>query len=202
MTRHLEIEHPAPTTNPFSLFEHWYDAATGNIPAREVVALATATRAGRPSVRMVLLRGFDATGFRFYTNYQSRKGQELAENPHAALCFHWESIARQVRIEGSVERLSAEESDAYFGTRTRESCISARVSPQSHPIDSPEALEAVRHELTRELEGRVVHRPETWGGFLLLPERYEFCIQGEHRLHERGCYVREPGGWSFVWLAP
>ena len=191
------------TSDPFALFEQWFAeacAAEPNDP--DAMALATADSEGRPSVRMVLLKAHGPDGFVFYTNVGSRKGGELAANPDAALAFHWKSLRRQVRIEGSVEPVSAEEADAYYRTRTRDSQISAWASDQSQPLDRRETLEARFAELARQFEGRDVPRPPHWAGFRVSPQRMEFWSDGLHRLHERRRFVLENGAWTEGLLYP
>ena len=166
------------------------------------VALATVSADGRPSVRMVLLRGVDERGFVFHTNYTSRKARELAENPHAALCVHWPALEEQIRIEGRVERLPADESDAYFASRPRGSQLGAWVSQQSATLASREALEEEYRAIERHYAGRPVPRPPFWGGFLLRPDRIEFWFGRPDRLHDRVLYVRESDGWSISRLYP
>jgi pyridoxamine 5'-phosphate oxidase len=180
--------------DPLELFRLWFEQGGG-----EPVALATATRDGAPSVRMVLLKGADKRGFVFFTNYESRKGRELAENPCAALLFHWSG--RQVRVEGAVERVSEAESDAYFATRPRGAQLSAVASQQSEPVVSREELEARVAELDAE-HPEAVPRPSHWGGFRLVPESYEFWQHREDRLHDRLRYTREGSGWATQRLAP
>jgi pyridoxamine 5'-phosphate oxidase len=186
--------------DPLAQFGRWFDEATAaGVYEPEAVALATASAAGAPSARMVLLKGYDQRGFRFFSNYESRKGWELAENPRAALLFHWKELARQVRIEGEVERLSPAESAAYFNTRTLESRLSALASPQSRPIGSREELE----RRVEELRGGAVAAPAHWGGYLLVPQVYELWQRGEDRLHDRLRYRRSGAGdWLLDRLAP
>jgi pyridoxamine 5'-phosphate oxidase len=186
--------------DPLAQFGRWFDDAhAAGVYEPEAVALATASAAGAPSARMVLMKGFDERGFRFFTNYESRKGAELAENPRAALLFHWKELARQVRIEGDVERLPPAESAEYFASRAPESRISAVASPQSRVIASREELE----RRVRELSGGDPALPPHWGGFLLVPRVYELWQRGEHRLHDRLRYRRpEGGGWVVDRLAP
>jgi pyridoxamine 5'-phosphate oxidase len=187
--------------NPIDLFLAWYQEAELALGLdAEVMALATATRDGRPSVRMVLYRGLSAAGLRFFTNYESRKGRELGDNPRAALCFYWAPLARQVRFEGAVERVDAAESDGYFHSRPYGSQLSAAVSPQSRPIASRAELEARREELMR--RGGEVARPECWGGYRLIPDCIELWTAGEHRLHERRAFTLVDGEWHEQLLGP
>jgi pyridoxamine 5'-phosphate oxidase len=186
--------------DPLAQFGRWFDDAhAAGVYEPEAVALATASADGAPSARMVLMKGFDERGFRFFTNYESRKGGELAENPRAALLFHWKELARQIRIEGPVQRVSPAESAEYFASRSVESRRSAVASPQSRVIGSREQLE----RRVRELQGGEPELPAHWGGFLLVPQVYELWQRGEHRLHDRLRYRRdEAGGWVLDRLAP
>lgn len=189
--------------DPHALFDQWLVEAGHSEPSDpNACALATADASGAPSVRMVLLKGHDARGFVFYTNHGSRKGRELRENPRAALCFHWKSRARQVRVEGSIEEVSAEESDAYFATRARLSRIGAWASHQSAPLASPAALEEAVARCVARFEGGDVPRPEFWGGFRLVPSRIEFWADVQFRLHRRWEYRRGPDGWTTGYLFP
>jgi pyridoxamine 5'-phosphate oxidase len=186
--------------DPLSQFGRWFEEARqAGVFEPEAVALATASADGAPSARMVLLKGYDERGYRFFTNYESRKGAELAENPRAALLFHWKELARQIRIEGDVERLTRAESAAYFASRAPESRLSALASPQSRVIDSREELE----RRVEEFRGAEDTAPAHWGGFLLVPRVYELWQRGEHRLHDRLRYRRsEAGEWVLDRLAP
>jgi pyridoxamine 5'-phosphate oxidase len=167
------------------------------------VALATADAQGRPSVRMVLLRGADTRGFSFFTNYNSRKGRELDRNPHAALCFHWATLDEQIRVEGSIERLPDAESDEYFAHRPRGSQLGAWASAQSEMLPSRETLEEKYREIERRFEHEAhVPRPPFWGGYRLIPHRIEFWYGRTDRLHDRVVYVREASTWRIERLYP
>jgi pyridoxamine 5'-phosphate oxidase len=189
--------------DPLTQFRRWYeDAEAAGVRAPEAMALATATSAGTPSVRMVLLKGADEDGFSFYTGYVSRKAAELESNPRAALLFYWDPLGRQVRIEGTVERVSAEESDAYFATRPRGAQLAASASRQSSVLPDREKLDRRVAELDYEHAAREVRRPEHWGGYRLMPDAYEFWQHREDRLHDRLRYRREGGGWTIDRLSP
>ena len=191
------------TADPLALFVAWYaEAKLSEINDPEAMALATATPDGSPSVRMVLLKGHGAEGFTFYTNADSRKGEELAANARAALLFHWKSLRRQVRIEGPVEEVSTAEADSYFGSRSRDSQLGACASLQSRPLDSRETFERRYEELRQQYEGRDVPRPTRWTGFRVKPERMEFWTDRPHRLHERRQFIRSGEGWSERLLYP
>lgn len=190
-------------TDPFALFDKWFDearAAESNDP--EAMGLATVNEAGRPSLRMVLLKGHGPDGFVFYTNEESAKGRELARNPNAALLFHWKSLRRQVRLEGSVTRVSDAEADAYFASRARDSQLGAWASDQSRPLDNRSTFEARFEEMKRRFEGGDVPRPAHWGGYRLVPDRFEFWTDREHRLHERRLFVRDGDRWTEGLLYP
>jgi pyridoxamine 5'-phosphate oxidase len=190
-------------TDPFELFRAWFTEAREAEPNDpEAMALATADADGRPSVRMVLLKGVDARGFVFYTNREGRKAGDLAANPHAALLFHWKSLRRQVRIEGAVSLASDPESDAYFASRSRDSQLGAWASDQSRPLDRRETFEARFEEMRTRFEGRDVPRPPHWGGYRVAPERIEFWQDRAHRLHERRLFVREGDSWREGLLYP
>jgi pyridoxamine 5'-phosphate oxidase len=189
--------------DPHSLFRDWFAEARLSEPNdANAMALATADADGRPSARMVLLKGHDAHGFVFYTNLDSRKGGELAANPHAALLFHWKSLRRQVRIEGDVEPVTAAEADAYFATRSRDSQLGAWASEQSRPLASRAVFESRYEEMAARFEGGDVPRPPRWSGFRLVPERIEFWTDRAHRLHERRLFKRAAEGWSEGLLYP
>ena len=189
--------------DPIALFDAWFAeamAAEPNDP--EAMALATASPSGHASVRIVLMKGHGAEGVDFYTNLDSRKGSELAANSHAALLFHWKSLRRQVRFEGPVEPLQAEDSDTYFATRSRDSQIGAWASDQSRTLSSRAEFEARYNEVKQRFEGQDVPRPPRWGGFRLKPETIEFWTSRPHRLHERRLFTRAGEGWVEGLLYP
>jgi len=189
--------------DPIDLFGEWYAAAReSGLFMPEATALATADAGGAPSVRMVLLKRFDERGFAFYTNYGSRKASELEENPRAALCVYWGVLERQVRVEGTVTRLSEDESEAYFATRARGSRIGAWASEQSRPLGTRAELEARVKEMDVRYPGDDVPLPPHWGGYLVRPERIEFWQGRADRLHDRLVFRREPKGWSTERLYP
>lgn len=189
--------------DPISQFAHWFEQAlTAELMDPNAMALATATSDGVPSARIVLLKGFDERGFRFYTNYDSRKGGELAENPRAALCIYWRALSRQVRVEGTVEKLTRKESGNYFRQRPRPSQIGAWASDQSERVDSREALDERFERYRREFEGEEVPLPDRWGGYVLNPVSIEFWQGREKRMHDRLLYRREESGWEIIRLAP
>ena len=189
---------------PLHLFQRWLDEAiAAGIHLPEAMTLATSTPEGKPSARLVLLKGADERGFVFYTNYNSMKARELDVNPQAALVFYWAQLERQVRVEGRVERTSTDESDAYFKTRPRESQIGALASPQSEVIPSREMLQQRARELEELYRDREVERPAHWGGYRLQPERIEFWKGRPGRLHDRILYERQQdGSWHRFRLAP
>ena len=190
--------------NPIDLFRLWFDAAArsgSRLP--DSMTLATATKDGKPSARVVLLKQFDNDGFVFYTNYNSSKARELEENPRAALVMYWTVLDRQVRVEGSVARVSAAQSDEYFQTRPRESQLGALASPQSEVVESRDVLEKRYAELDELYGQRPIERPDHWGGYRLKPERIEFWQNRTGRLHDRILYQRDASGaWSIQRLAP
>jgi pyridoxamine 5'-phosphate oxidase len=190
-------------TDPFELFRAWFaEARTAEPNDPEAMALATADADGRPSVRMVLLKGVDERGFVFYTNREGRKAADLAANPTAALLFHWKSLRRQVRVEGPVSLASDAESNAYFASRSRDSQLGAWASDQSRPLDSRETFERRFEAMRQRFDGGSVPRPPHWGGYRVTPERIEFWIDRAHRLHERRLFVRDGTGWSEGLLYP
>jgi pyridoxamine 5'-phosphate oxidase len=188
--------------DPFTQFDRWFhDALQAELPLPNAMTLATASAAGRPSARAVLLKGVDASGFVFYTNYASRKARELAANPHAALVFVWTQLERQVRIEGAIEKVSAEESDAYFDSRPLGSRLGAWASPQSMVLPGRLAL-ATKVAAIVLRYGKHPPRPPHWGGYRVLPEAIEFWQGRRSRLHDRLLYTKQAGGWKIERLAP
>jgi pyridoxamine 5'-phosphate oxidase len=190
--------------NPLQTARDWYEAAVAaGVPEPEAMALATATAAGAPSVRYVLLRGIDERGIRFFTNYESRKGRELTENPRAAATLYWRAQHRAIRLEGAVERLSGEESDAYFSQRARGSQIGAWASEQSRPIPDRKWLDERLLDAEARFEDEDVPRPPFWGGFRLVPDAVEFWEGRVNRLHDRQRFERaQDGGWRCERLSP
>ena len=189
--------------DPIRQFQTWLNQAfAAKLPLAEAMTLATATPDGKPSARMVLLKQVDHDGFVFYTNYNSAKARQLDANPYAALVFFWVQFDRQVRVEGSISKTSAEESRAYFSTRPRESQIGAWASEQSEEIASRAALEERAVELEKQYGGRDIDCPEHWGGYRLKPKRIEFWKSRIGRLHDRILYQREGDSWTIIRLAP
>lgn len=192
-----------PDADPFALFEAWFAEARASEPNdANAMALATATPDGVPSARMVLLKEHEPDGFVFYTNAQSRKGQEILANPQAALLFHWRSLRRQVRIEGALSEVSSEMADSYFHSRARDSQIGSAASDQSRPLDTRATYLARVDELTEKYAGAEIPRPPHWTGFRLIPDAIEFWIDRAHRLHERRRFVRNGKGWASSLLYP
>jgi pyridoxamine 5'-phosphate oxidase len=187
---------------PLAPFARWFSEAAASEADPEAMVLATAAADGRPSARAVLLKGFDDRGFVFYTNLESRKGGELAGNPHAALCFYWKSQHRQVRVEGRVEAVTAAEANAYFASRARESQIGAWASAQSRPLESRRLLDERVAEAASRFAAAEVPRPPFWSGFRVVPDRVEFWQERPSRLHDRWLFVCERGEWHRKRLYP
>jgi pyridoxamine 5'-phosphate oxidase len=189
--------------DPIEQFRRWFDEARAfGLAMPEAMTLATSNADGRPSARIVLLHGIDENGFVFHTNYESRKGRELEANPQAALVLYWHPLGRQIRSEGSIERVSEEESARYFRTRPRGGQLGAWASRQSEQIESRDILEERMRGLEREYEGREVPLPPFWGGYRLLPDRIELWQHGEDRLHDRFAYERSGDSWTRSRLSP
>jgi pyridoxamine 5'-phosphate oxidase len=194
----MELRRTDLDTDPLRQFQKWFDDAADVVRVREAMAVATATADGSPSVRMVLLKAADDRGLVFFTHYASRKGRELETNPQAALLFHWDPLGRQVRVEGRVERVSAEESDAYFATRPAGARIGANASRQSEVLSDRGELE----RRVAELAEADLTRPESWGGFRVVPETWEFWQRRDDRLHDRFRYTRRTTAWLIERLYP
>ena len=193
---------PDPSRDPIDQYLAATERAQRDGVDTAPAALATADASGRPSIRVVLLRTVDARGFVFFTNYESRKARELAQNPRAALCQHWPTLEEQIRVEGRVERVSGAESDAYFAGRPRDSQVGAWASEQSRPLESRAVLEGrIRDVEARFADGHVA-RPPFWGGYRVVPETIEFWYGRPGRLHDRLLYTRASSGWSTAWLFP
>ncbi len=190
-------------TDPFALFDAWMgDAAASEPNDPNAMTLATATPDGIPSARIVLLKGVDPRGFVFYTNTRSRKGTELSENPQAALLFHWKTLGRQIRIEGTIEAVSDAEADAYYATRARISRLGAWASDQSRPLPERAVLEARLAEYEARYPGEAIPRPPHWSGFRVIPHAFEFWQNMPFRLHDRTTYTRAAAGWEVGKLFP
>ncbi|PIR38153.1 MAG: pyridoxamine 5'-phosphate oxidase [Alphaproteobacteria bacterium CG11_big_fil_rev_8_21_14_0_20_39_49] len=190
--------------NPFEHFDKWFKEAKNHkdVVEPEAMNIATATKEGIPTNRMVLLKDYDEKGFVFYTNLESRKGEQLKENPKASLCFYWEAMGRQVRIEGDVVPVSNEEADAYFNSRALKSRIGAWASMQSRPLGSrSELIKKVAEYGAKTVKGKV-ERPPFWSGFRVIPNRMEFWQKGEYRIHDRTCYILKNGQWESGLLYP
>ncbi|MDX6613318.1 MAG: pyridoxamine 5-phosphate oxidase [Blastocatellia bacterium] len=201
---HDELDQQSIDPDPIKQFQKWFDDAIADgLKLPEAMTLATATRDGKPSARIVLLKQVDERGFVFFTNYRSKKAGELDDNANAAVVFYWPQHDRQVRIEGTVTKVSAEESDAYFQTRPRDSQIGALVSPQSEVISGRDILEKRTRELEEEFRDQSIQRPAHWGGYLVTPQRIEFWKARPSRLHDRIVYERQGhGAWQISRLAP
>lgn len=187
---------------PLAPFRRWFAEASASEEDASAMALATAARDGSPALRFVLLKGCDERGFVFYTNLESRKAEELSDNPRAALCFFWKSLRRQVRVEGTVAPVTEAEADAYFATRHRDSQLGAWASAQSRPLPDRATLERETAAIADRFAGREVTRPPFWSGFRVVPERIEFWQERPARLHDRWLYLREGGSWRRQRLYP
>jgi pyridoxamine 5'-phosphate oxidase len=188
--------------DPIEQFREWYERAAQEVPLPDAMALATVDADGFPDARMVLLKGFGADGFRFFTNLGSAKARQLEAEPRAALIIYWRELDRQVRIRGEAEKLPAVDDDDYFATRPTEARLGAWASPQSEPLPSRETLDDRLRDVTERFAGADVPRPEFWGGYLLRPDRIEFWQGQAARLHDRFLYTREDEGWRIERLAP
>ena len=200
---HAGLKESGAASDPIEQFRRWFDeAVAADLHEPNAMTLATTTPDGRPSARIVLLKGFDERGFVFYTNYEGRKSGELEENPRCALVFYWGELERQVRVEGCTSRVSDRESDDYFGSRPRGSRLGAWASEQSRPVEDRGVLEERLRGLESEYEGREVPRPPFWGGYRVGPEAIEFWQGRENRLHDRLVYRRSGGSWARERLQP
>lgn len=198
-----ELNESTIAENPIRQFATWFEQALSvDLLDPNAMTLSTVNKEGVPSSRIVLLKGVDEHGFRFYTNYKSRKGTELAENPNAALCFYWAALERQVRIEGKVQKLSRDQSEIYFHKRPRLSQLGAWASQQSSKVASRQELESQFEEVKERFEGDEVPLPDFWGGYRLIPDRIEFWQGRRGRLHDRICYKRKNDDWEVFRLSP
>jgi pyridoxamine 5'-phosphate oxidase len=190
-------------TNPILQFEKWFnEALEASVNEPNAMTVCTASKEGKPSARILLLRNFDEKGFVYYTNYKSRKGTEIAENPYCALVFFWPELERQVRVEGSIQKQTTEESDIYFNTRPKGSKLGAWTSEQSKVISSREVLNEEYEKISKKFPGDAVPRPPDWGGYLLKPATIEFWQGRPSRLHDRILFTRENNKWKIERLAP
>jgi pyridoxamine 5'-phosphate oxidase len=190
------------SADPIEQFGAWWERAVAEVPLADAITLATVDADGSPDARMVLLKGFDQRGFRFYTNYESAKGRQLEATGRAAIIAYWRELDRQVRARGTVERLGEAESDEYFAARARESQLGAWASPQSQPLTSRRHLDQRLRDVRDQFQGGTVPRPSFWGGYLLRPDSIEFWQGQVDRLHDRFSYLRESGGWRIERLGP
>lgn len=190
--------------DPFKQFESWFLAETeAKISAANAMTLSTVDSNNRPSARLVLLQSFSSAGFIFYTNYMSRKAKEIEQNPFCCVTFFWPELQQQIRIEGRLSKVDEETSEKYFMSRPYESRLGAWISPQSEIIPSRKVLEEELETITKEMKGKEVKRPAWWGGYILVPDHFEFWQERESRLHDRICYMKQKeGGWSMCRLAP
>ena len=200
------IDEQALPEDPMQLFRQWYASATENAPGEwaeaNAMSVATSDLTGRVSNRYVLMKGIDDNGIRFYTNYDSHKGQQIADNPHAAAAFHWAYLGRQIRLEGKIEKTSREDSANYFKSRPRGSQLGADASPQSSPVESWQSLAQRQAELEKQFEGQDIPLPENWGGYRIIPTRIEFWQGRLNRLHDRIVYEPTDSGWRWFRIAP
>ena len=197
----LDISHV--DANPFVQFQYWFEEAVrANVNEANAMSVATVGKEGKPSIRVVLLKRFDENGFVFFTNYESRKGRDLTENPYAAISFFWPELFRQIRIEGKVQKVEETESDSYFNSRPFDSKVGAMASQQSEVLDHRESLESKVNALMKLYEGKEIPRPKNWGGFYLVPQHFEFWQGRPNRLHDRLVYDRAMGAWELKRLFP